>query len=82
VVIVRVIPVRRKGMLILCRKRGESIMIGDDVEVRIVDIGDGKVRLGITGPSSVPVHQRERYEAILQKRTPLISRPDQPLPVT
>ena len=55
-------------MLILCRKRGESIMIGDEVEVRVVDIGDGKVRLGVTGPASVPVHQRERYEAILDER--------------
>ena len=52
-------------MLILSRKRGESIMIGDDVEVRVVDIGDGKVRLGVTGPASVPVHQRERYESTL-----------------
>jgi len=57
-------------MLILSRKRGESIMIGDDVEVRVVDIGDGKVRLGVTGPASVPIHQRERYEVILPRRVP------------
>lgn len=69
-------------MLILCRKRGESIMIGDDVEVRIVDIGDGKVRLGITGPASVPVHQRERYEADFQNRVGLSSQPNEPLSVT
>jgi len=50
-------------MLILSRKRGQSIMIGDEVEVRVVDIGDGKVRLGVTNPAWVPVHQRERYEA-------------------
>jgi len=50
-------------MLILSRKRGQSIMIGDEVEIHIVDIGDGKVRLGVTGPAQVPVHQRERYEA-------------------
>lgn len=50
-------------MLILSRKRGQSIMIGDEVEVHVVDIGGGKVRLGITGPAWVPVHQRERYEA-------------------
>ena len=50
-------------MLILSRKRGESVMIGDEVEVHVVDIGDGKVRLGVTGPAWVPVHQRERYEA-------------------
>jgi carbon storage regulator len=50
-------------MLILSRKRGQSIMIGDEVEVHVIDIGDGKVRLGVTGPARVPVHQRERYEA-------------------
>lgn len=57
-------------MLILSRKRGESIMIGDDVEVRVVDIGDGKVRLGVTSPASVPIHQRERYEVILSGQAP------------
>ena len=50
-------------MLILSRKRGQSIMIGDDVEIHVVDIGGGKVRLGVTGPAYVSVHQRERYEA-------------------
>ncbi|UCD49930.1 MAG: carbon storage regulator [Phycisphaerales bacterium] len=50
-------------MLILSRKRGESIMIGDDIEVQVLDIGDGKIRLGVTGPAWVTVHQRERYEA-------------------
>lgn len=50
-------------MLVLSRKRGESIMIGDDIEVQVLDIGDGKIRLGVTGPAWVPVHQRERYEA-------------------
>jgi len=50
-------------MLILSRKRGQSIMIGAEVEVRVIDVGDGKVRLGVTGPACVPVHQRERYEA-------------------
>jgi carbon storage regulator CsrA len=57
-------------------------MIGDDVEVRIVDIGDGKVRLGITGPASVPVHRRERYGAGFQNRVGLSSQPNEPLPVT
>ena len=49
-------------MLILSRKRGESVMIGDEVEVHVVDIGDGKVRLGVTGPAWVPVHQREHEQ--------------------
>ena len=57
-------------MLILARTRNESIMIGDDVEVLIVDIKGDKVRLGITAPRHIPVHRREIYDKILrEKRT-------------
>lgn len=69
-------------MLILSRKRGESIMIGDDVEVRVVDIGDGKVRLGVTGPASVPVHQRERSGVCFQEQISLASHCQEPLSVS
>ena len=51
-------------MLVLSRQRDETIMIGDDVEITIVDIRGDKVRLGITAPTSVPVHRKEVYEAI------------------
>ena len=51
-------------MLVLSRQRDETIMIGDDVEVTIVDIRGDKVRLGITAPSAIPVHRKEVYEAI------------------
>lgn len=51
-------------MLVLSRCKDESIMIGDDVEIRIVDIRGKKVRLGITAPKSIPVHRREVYDAI------------------
>src|SRR2546421_34591 len=51
-------------MLVLARQREESIMIGDDIEVRIVDLRADKVRLGISAPKSVPVHRKEVYEAI------------------
>ncbi len=51
-------------MLVLSRQKDESIMIGDDVEVIIVDVRGDKVRLGITAPRSIPVHRREVYEAI------------------
>jgi len=48
-------------VLVLTRKAGQSIMIGDDIEVRVL-AGDGaKVRLGIQAPSSVPVHRTEIY---------------------
>lgn len=51
-------------MLVLSRQRDETIMIGDDIEITIVDIRGDKVRLGITAPISVPVHRKEVYEAI------------------
>ena len=51
-------------MLVLSRQRDESIIIGDDVVVTIVDIRGDKVRLGIDAPSEIPVHRREVYEAI------------------
>ena len=51
-------------MLVLSRHRDESIMIGDDIVLTIVDIRGDKVRLGIQAPSSVPVHREEIYKAI------------------
>ena len=55
-------------MLVLSRQRDESIMIGDDVEVTIVDVRGDKVRLGITAPKSIPVHRREIYDAIQREK--------------
>lgn len=46
-------------MLILSRKTGESIMIGDDVVVRVVEVRGDVVRLGIDAPRSTPVHREE-----------------------
>jgi carbon storage regulator len=43
-------------------------MIGDDVEIIIVDVRGDKVRLGITAPKSVPVHRREIYDAIQREK--------------
>ncbi len=51
-------------MLVLSRHRDESIIIGDDIVVTIVDIRGDKVRLGINAPTDVPVHRQEVYEAI------------------
>lgn len=51
-------------MLVLSRQRDETIMIGDDIEITIVDIRGDKVRLGITAPTTIPVHRKEVYEAI------------------
>jgi len=51
-------------MLVLSRQRDETIMIGDDVQITVVDIRGDKVRLGITAPSHIPVHRKEVYDAI------------------
>jgi len=51
-------------MLVLSRHRDESIMIGDDIVITIVDIRGDKVRLGIEAPQSIPVHRQEVYDAI------------------
>lgn len=56
-------------MLVLTRRKDESIMIGEKVEVMVLDIRRNKVRLGITAPESVPVHRREVYEAIQREKT-------------
>ncbi len=55
-------------MLVLSRQRDESIMIGDNVEITIVDVRGDKVRLGITAPKSIPVHRREIYDAIQREK--------------
>jgi len=51
-------------MLVLSRERKESIVIGEDIEITIVNIRKNKVRLGICAPEGVPVHRKEVYESI------------------
>lgn len=51
-------------MLVLSRHRDESIMIGDDIVITVVDIRGDKVRLGIDAPTDIPVHRQEVYDAI------------------
>lgn len=57
-------PPVRPGMLVLSRKRDESIMISDIIVITIVDIRGDKVRLGIDAPTEIPVHRQEVYEAV------------------
>ena len=51
-------------MLVLSRQRDETIMIGDEIEITVVDIRGDKVRLGISAPSKIAVHRKEVYESI------------------
>ena len=51
-------------MLVLARQRDETVVIGDNIEVTVVDIRGDKVRLGINAPKNVSVHRKEVYDAI------------------
>ncbi len=51
-------------MLVLSRKKNESIIINDDITIVVVEIRGDKVRLGVEAPKEVPVHRNEVYEAI------------------
>ncbi len=56
-------------MLVLSRQRDETIMIGDAVEITIVDIRGDRVRLGINAPREIQVHRKEVYDAIKRENT-------------
>ncbi len=51
-------------MLVLTRKENESIMIGDNIEVKILDVRENQVRVGVDAPREVTVHRKEIYLAI------------------
>ena len=55
-------------MLVLARKHGQSIFVGEDVEITIVEVRGDVVRLGITAPGGVPVYRREIWERIKAER--------------
>ena len=55
-------------MLVLTRKRNESIMIGDDIEVSVLSVAGEKVRIGIDAPRDIPVFRKEVYLEIQQQR--------------
>lgn len=55
-------------MLILTRRIGESVMIGDDIAVTVLGVKGGQVRLGVEAPSNVAVHREEIYRRIRAER--------------
>ena len=61
-------------MLVLSRKKNESIVINNDITIVVVEIRGDKVRLGVEAPKEVPVHRREVYNAI--KRNEQLSKED------
>ena len=65
-------------MLVLSRKRDETIMIGDEIEISIVDIKGDTVRIGINAPKNVSVHRKEIYEAIKAENIAVTQKPTVP----
>lgn len=57
-------PTKEKVMLVLSRKKNESIVINNDITIVVVEIRGDKVRLGVEAPKEVPVHRQEVYDAI------------------
>lgn len=51
-------------MLVFTRKKGESLVIGNEIEVTILSVGSGNVKVGITAPRHISVHRNEVFEAI------------------
>lgn len=54
-------------MLVLTRRRGESIVIGDNIEIHVLEISSDAVRIGIKAPQEVSIYRREIYEEILEE---------------
>ena len=54
-------------MLVLTRKKGQSLMIGQDVEIAIIEIQGDQVRLGINAPKSISIHRKEVFDEIRQE---------------
>lgn len=54
-------------MLVLKRKTGESIIIGEDIEIKVVDIGDGRVKIGIEAPKSIEIMRKEVIEQVSEE---------------
>lgn len=57
-------------MLVLTRNVGEKILIGDKIEVTVLSVTGGQVRLGVSAPKAVPVHREEIYQRIQLEKQP------------
>jgi carbon storage regulator len=67
--------VKKLGGLVLTRHLGESIMIGEDVEVEVVGLKSGTVRLKVVAPRTIPVHRREIFDSIHSEPAPVAASP-------
>jgi carbon storage regulator len=64
-------------MLVLTRRPGESIVIGDNIVITIIEIKGGQVRVGVDAPRSVDVHRKEIYEQVRQENPAAIANVDE-----
>lgn len=62
-------------MLVLTRKKGETIMIGDQIEVKVLAVDGDQVKLGIVAPKTVKVHRSEVFEVIQQQNKEALATP-------
>ena len=67
-------------MLVLTRKPEQSIMIGADVEITVLEVRGEQVRLGIRAPRSVAIHRKEVFDQILEENQSAVSSLTEPLP--
>jgi carbon storage regulator len=68
------------AMLVLSRKKNESIVINNDITIVVVEIRGDKVRLGVEAPKEIPVHRREVYDAIKRNEAAGQGSPSEPAP--
>ena len=65
-------------MLILARRVGETLMIGDDVTITILSVRDGQIRIGVNAPKNTAVHREEVYEKMRKENAAAVSQVSAP----
>jgi carbon storage regulator len=67
-------------MLIITRRPGEKVMLGDDVVVEVIEVSGSSVRIGIAAPRSVPVYREEIWRAVKEENAAAAASPVNDLP--